>query len=135
METSNIFKEEEERDQIRIAEIQAILENNLYEPEDEEILMSERDSLERKYNLLDRCQKTKEASDFKIWSESDMEAAFWLHLGRYNKCPNSESFHVMMRAYLWAVHANGRLARAFSDALRWSDIDFFRDSSKFSKNN
>lgn len=130
METDNVFKMEEEEDMIRITEIQAILENNLYEPDQEKFLMNERDMLERKYELLDRSKKIKEAYDFKTWSSKDMADVFWISLGRYNRCPNLESLGIMMTAYHWAVHDNRKLADAFYTALKWSNIDFFRDLAK-----
>lgn len=70
------------------------------------------------------------ASDFSSWKKEDMSEAFWMHLIRFQKCPNKHSLSVMKTAFHWACHADHGLSNSFSNALNWCGIDLFEQSIK-----
>ena len=71
-----------------------------------------------------------QASDFASWKKEDMSEAFWMHLIRYQKCPNQRSLSIMRTAFLWACHDDHGLSNCFSHALKWCGIDFFAERLK-----
>lgn len=81
--------------------------------------------------LEHQAKKLSECSDFKTWTMRDMSELFWLHLGRYVKEPNAESFRYMEMAYRWACHADHGLSNSFNHAMRWANIDMFTECERW----
>lgn len=73
--------------------------------------------------LNEQAKELKKCSDFKEWKSRDMSELFWIHLGRYVKEPNAESFRYMEMAYRWACHADHGLSNSFRHAMKWANID------------
>lgn len=65
--------------------------------------------------------------DFKSWEKRDMSEAFWIHLGKYKKCPNQKSLDVIYTAYLWACHDDHGLSNSFRHAMKWCGIDLLTE--------
>lgn len=81
--------------------------------------------LEKEYIETLRRKETeiKKAEDFKVWRLEDMSELFWIHLGLYQKNPNTKSLTIMRAAYNWAVHESKGLANSFHHALKWAGIE------------
>lgn len=77
-----------------------------------------------------RLIKVERACDFKDWESSDMSEAFWIHLGRYQKHPNRYSLSIMLRALMWAYHADHGLSNSFDNALKWCGIDWVKEKNR-----
>ena len=71
------------------------------------------------------CNSVTEAASFQGKSKADLSECFWKHLGIYAKHPNQKSFHIITRAYLWAVHDDRGLANSFRHAMKWVGVDWF----------
>lgn len=63
------------------------------------------------------------ASDFASWSHKEIADFFWYNIGLYVKKPDFQTLQNMKYAYLWAVHDDYELAKAFETAMRWSGIN------------
>lgn len=81
--------------------------------------------LEKEYIESLRAKETgiQEAKDFKTWRLEDVSELFWIHLGLYQKNPNTKSLGIMRAAYNWAVHESKGLANSFHHALKWAGIE------------
>lgn len=69
-----------------------------------------------------KLETVRNAEDYAGWKRQDLSEAFWLHLGKYQKCPNQRSLSIMRTALLWAYHDAPGLANSFYHALKWSGI-------------
>ena len=83
--------------------------------------------LREQARLEESSHNVKEASDFSKWKHSDMSQLFWVHLGKYVKEPNEHSISLMYMAYRWACHDNVGLANSFRNALKWANIDLYKE--------
>lgn len=87
--------------------------------------------IENQNRVLEKSKTLEKCADFKVWPHRDMSELFWIHLGRYVKEPNSDSWSMMDMAYRWACHDNGGLANSFKHALDWAGIDLWAESRKW----
>ena len=81
--------------------------------------------------VMQKSKTLNEVEDFKSWDSGDMSELFWIHLGKYVKEPNPESFKYMEMAFYWACHDNHGIANSFSNALKWAGIDLFAEQLKW----
>ena len=81
--------------------------------------------------LEKKSQNIKRASDFSGWKHGDMSELFWVHLGKYIKNPNEHSLSLMYMALRWACHDNGGLANSFHNALKWANIDLYKERERW----
>ena len=82
------------------------------------------DELER-HRIDEICKTITGPDSFQGHSKSDLSECFWTHLGIYAKHPNQKSFHIVLRAYLWAVHDDKGLANSFHHAMKWIGIKWW----------
>lgn len=87
--------------------------------------------LREQARLEESSHNVKEASDFSKWKHSDMSQLFWVHLGKYVKVPNEHSISLMYMAYRWACHDNVGLANSFRNALKWANIDLYKERERW----
>lgn len=88
------------------------------------------DNCDEKEHLIEiekRGNEAKRADDFKGWDYGDFADLFWLHLGRYVKCPNKHSLKIMRSAFCWACHEDHGLSANFSNALKWCKLDLYEE--------
>lgn len=81
--------------------------------------------------LEEKSKSVKKASDFSGWTHNDMSELFWVHLGKYVKNPNEHSLSLMDMAFRWACHANVGLSNSFHNALRWENIDLYKERERW----
>lgn len=81
----------------------------------------------RESKLEAEAKVVKEPSSFKEWESQDMSEIFWIHLGKYVKYPNKYSLSLMRNAYCWAMHADHGLSNSFRNALKWANINLWRE--------
>ena len=83
--------------------------------------------------VIEKSKTLTKCSDFKTWDSGDMSELFWIHLGRYVKEPNPESFHYMEMAFRWACHADHGMSNSFAHALKWANIDLLEEYRRWAK--
>ena len=81
-------------------------------------------------DIENKLVNVKTVDGFKGWSSEDLSEAFWIHLGKYQKRPNRYSLNIMIRALLWAAHADHGLSNSFSNALEWCNIDWGKERKR-----
>ena len=77
--------------------------------------------------LNEQAKSLTKCSDFKTWKSRDMSELFWIHISKYIKEPNAESYKYMEMAYRWACHADHGLSNSFRHALDWANIDLLTE--------
>lgn len=82
-------------------------------------------------HVVKQSEELKEPSDFKSWNKGDMSELFWIHLGRYVKNPNEESFRYIGMAFSWACHDDYGLANSFKNAMDWVGFDMYTEGQRW----
>ena len=85
----------------------------------------------RQANIIAKSASVKMASDFKSWKGHELSDLFWIHLGKYTKAPNEESWRFIRMALLWACHADHGLSSSFHHALTWAGLDLYTETERW----